>query len=517
MAGRKPNNLYRPKKPNANLSEEEEDDFVDVVDDAASTSKGSKKRKIIVVDGIAQAPPPKKMKKSNTPPPKVDVIEIDDESDDEVRSGGKRGPKSQTRDHFEPPVAITHNGEKQWSFRTVIFKRTVAKNQLFGDEKPAPALDNFPTHYRQRHEGVPVPPDVQLGEIRGVLSASSAKIMADFLVEGKLNPAINSTQKNFLKVAAAWIIEDDLPFTTGETPGIRRLFAFLQTRYMLPSDTTVRNTLAVMYIDMYNLVMSELAANVKSKIAVATDTWTKHAMTYTFAGTIASWITSDWELVERVLDFHPIEDKEHEGEYAALGLAKRLNDFKALEKISYNLYLIETSLTTLILAALSDVADPDVTDDYLPNKDVPFHYNPDNDPALDELEREVFDDTADTDADEDEAIALTGLASEFKKMIPLQKLRIITTKICSSPQRRKRFRTTAERMFPDKLAPSGRKLASLMVVRDVRHRWNYTHAMIERALLLRKAIDTWVFEKEELQPLSLNDNWKLLEALGDNS
>ncbi|KAJ6612082.1 hypothetical protein B0H10DRAFT_1758992, partial [Mycena sp. CBHHK59/15] len=54
-----------------------------------------------------------------------------------------------------------------------------------------------------------------------------------------------------------------------------------------------------------------------------------------------------------------------------------------------------------------------------------------------------------------------------------------------------------------------------MVVRDVRHRWNYTHAMIERGLLLREAIDTWVIEKPELRPLSLNDDhWELLEALG---
>jgi hypothetical protein len=193
-------------------------------------------------------------------------------------------------------------------------------------------------------------------------------------------------------------------------------------------------------------------------------------MSYTFAGTIASWITSDWELVERVLNFHPIEDKEHEGEYEALGLAKRLNDFKALEKISYNFYKIETSLTYLfhllavvldnaspndvllralarllqekfdlqfvpansqirclahvvnlvvqkILAALGNVVDPDVTDDYLPNKDVPFHYNPDNDPALDELEREVFDDKADSGADEDEVILLNGLASTWWKVI----------------------------------------------------------------------------------------------------
>ncbi|KAJ6626478.1 hypothetical protein B0H10DRAFT_2302262, partial [Mycena sp. CBHHK59/15] len=137
--------------------------------------------------------------------------------------------------------------------RDITFKRKVGKNQLFGDEKPAPNLGNLATHYRSRHDDVPVPSDVQPGETRGV-SASSAKIMADFLVDGKLNPAINSTQKNFFKVFSAWIIEDDLPFTTGETPGIQRLFAFLKTRYGLPSDTTVRNTLAEMYVDMYNLV-----------------------------------------------------------------------------------------------------------------------------------------------------------------------------------------------------------------------------------------------------------------------
>lgn len=85
--------------------------------------------------------------------------------------------------------------------------------------------------------------------------------MEDFLREGKLNPVINKTQGNFLKVFAAWIIEDDYAFTAGETKAINRLFKFLETRYMLPSDTTVRNTLAQMYIDMYALLKSELAVS----------------------------------------------------------------------------------------------------------------------------------------------------------------------------------------------------------------------------------------------------------------
>ncbi|KAJ6449994.1 hypothetical protein C8R45DRAFT_849331, partial [Mycena sanguinolenta] len=195
------------------------------------------------------------------------------ESEDEVRETGKRGPKSETRDHFDPPVAVKLNGEKRWSFKcrhcktTLTVAREVSNKQLFGDEKPAPRLGNLATHITNKHAGEPVPSDVQPGEIRGV-SATSAKIMADFLLEGKiypasnaavdfvpkgkLNPAINSTQKNFLKVFAAWIIEDDLPFTTGETPGIHRLFAFLQTRYGLPSDTTA--------IDAWVLDRAELRA-----------------------------------------------------------------------------------------------------------------------------------------------------------------------------------------------------------------------------------------------------------------
>ncbi len=31
-------------------------------------------------------------------------------------------------------------------------------------------------------------------------------------------------------------------------------------------------------------------------------------MMFSFTGTIANWITDDWKLVERVIDFHPIQD-----------------------------------------------------------------------------------------------------------------------------------------------------------------------------------------------------------------
>lgn len=103
----------------------------------------------------------------------------------------------------------------------VTLKRTVERDALFGDEKPAPQLGNLATHLRKEHKAIPPPSDVRPGEVREI-GAASAKIMEDFLLDGKLNPVINTTQKNFLKIFAAWIIEDDLAFTTGETDGINR-------------------------------------------------------------------------------------------------------------------------------------------------------------------------------------------------------------------------------------------------------------------------------------------------------
>ncbi|KAK6985187.1 hypothetical protein R3P38DRAFT_2416811, partial [Favolaschia claudopus] len=92
-----------------------------------------------------------------------------------------------------------------------------------------------------------------------------------------------------------------------------QVFAFLETRYTLPWDTTVRNTLAQIYIDMYICFELTCSQEIKSKIAVSTDTWTSRAMTSTFPGFIGSWISSDWELIERLIECHPIQDLEHEG------------------------------------------------------------------------------------------------------------------------------------------------------------------------------------------------------------
>ena len=70
-----------------------------------------------------------------------------------------------------------------------------------------------------------------------------------------------SHKERVLKHFAAWLIEDDLPFTTGETLGIKQLFKYLEITYQLPSNTTIWNALARIYIELHGQVVHELSVS----------------------------------------------------------------------------------------------------------------------------------------------------------------------------------------------------------------------------------------------------------------
>ena len=72
----------------------------------------------------------------------------------------------------------------------------------------------------------------------------------------------------------------------------------------------------------------------KPKIAYATDTWTTPQMVYSFACSVACFINDDWEIIERVIDFKPLEDKEHEGLYGGKAFVEGACKIGGFNKIS---------------------------------------------------------------------------------------------------------------------------------------------------------------------------------------
>ena len=57
-------------------------------------------------------------------------------------------------------------------------------------------------------------------------------------------------------------------------------------------------------------------------------------MVFTFAGTIAHFIDDDWQLIERMVNFYHIQDKDHEGEWAAKAFVSTAAERGGLDKMS---------------------------------------------------------------------------------------------------------------------------------------------------------------------------------------
>ena len=79
--------------------------------------------------------------------------------------------------------------------------------------------------------------------------------MASYLKDGELNPAIRLTQKGFLHLFSAWILDESLPWTTGEALSLHILFKYLKIKFILLSETTVCNQLAKIFAELHAKVV----------------------------------------------------------------------------------------------------------------------------------------------------------------------------------------------------------------------------------------------------------------------
>jgi hypothetical protein len=86
--------------------------------------------------------------------------------------------------------------------------------------------------------------------------------MRAYLKDGELNPAVNPTQTGFYRLFAAWILDESLPWTTGEAPSLKLLFQYLKVKFVLPlSDTTVRNQLGRIFAELHGKVVRDFTVS----------------------------------------------------------------------------------------------------------------------------------------------------------------------------------------------------------------------------------------------------------------
>ena len=125
---------------------------------------------------------------------------------------------------------------------TCSFTRTVNGTDIsFDMEKKLSKLHNLAGHVTEckgnKHDNKK---DEQTSE-EHINTKQSAEIMESFLKEGELNPKVIATYKGFLSIFSACLIDESLPWSTGEVLTLQMLFRYFKIMYQLPSDTIVCN------------------------------------------------------------------------------------------------------------------------------------------------------------------------------------------------------------------------------------------------------------------------------------
>ncbi|KAF5372081.1 hypothetical protein D9758_005095 [Tetrapyrgos nigripes] len=392
------------------------------------------------------------------------------ESKEKARKGGRRGPMSDTLDYFSQPKQ--KNGTWVFSCKICNLIRSVPAMpgcSSYYDENPRPSLSNFTSHVKQHRNKGEIKEGKNDKEIPEEMGQGSQKVMEQFLKAGKENPGNKPTYQGFLQVFSAWIFEDDLAFTVGESPACKRVFDYLKIKFKLPTDTTVRKTLDSIVESLHSTVVREIS-HVQLRISYSTDVWTNRQMIFSFSGVIAHWIDDDWKLVECLVDFKHLESQEHAGEYAAKafiqsaskrgGLNKKRivmdnasacdSMAKFLQKLLNRRYQdlqvhVENSriqclahvinlIVQAILKVLEEAESSDDVDYYLLHKDQPIHYDENDDEELKAMEAEEDNTEAGGEGDESDDDDETSDLKNARSLSTLKRLRLITTKIVSSPQ-----------------------------------------------------------------------------------
>ena len=90
-------------------------------------------------------------------------------------------------------------------------------------------------------------------------NCASRDIMLEMLAEGALNPKANPSQAGFNRMFAAWLLSENLSFTLGESNSIKRLFDYINCKFDLPTDTTVRNQIWRIFSELHAAAVREFA------------------------------------------------------------------------------------------------------------------------------------------------------------------------------------------------------------------------------------------------------------------
>jgi hypothetical protein len=299
---------------------------------------------------------------------------------------------------------------------------------------------------------------------------------------------------------------DGEPFTFIESPNIR---ALLRPEINPPSANTLKRMTMECYKKEEERIGDRLR-NVGSRISVTLDCWTS-PNTNAFLEITAHYIDDDWTLRSLVLDCVPLLG-EHTGEDLYGAFTARCDQFGLLPNLlavttdnAANLGKFLTLLETVCRGkgtAFNKQEQHVRCLAHVINLAVQALLRELGAEASDD-DRSLDDDAATPAADGDRSLGGNAVA-QAPKFSCIAKLHRLVVKVRSTPQRRNEFKRQCKFSGTAEKEP----------IRDVRTRWNSTHAMIKRACELREPLSRLVKAGPELSAPS-GEEWELLKVVAE--
>lgn len=338
-------------------------------------------------------------------------------------------------------------------------------------------------------------------------SEKKVKEVAALAENGRTIPThsapLKITSEMFRHKVELFMICTDQPFTLVEDEFFRDLIDYCSSsnkECQLFCAKTAKRSIESLFGE-YKLKMTDILISNNGKISFVIDCWTSSNQ-FAFQGVVARWINDEWELCSTVLDLTILKGS-HAGVKIAEAFWNVVKDYNLCEKIlsvtTDNASNMDTMFEELEKLALQC----GITFDSKNYRVRCFAHIMNL--SCKAMIQSVGDGdstkyTSDSESgDEDEESA-----SKAKELPVVVKLRKGIVGIRNSPQRRE--------LFFRQCIVAG--IASKIVIRDVRTRWNSTHAMIDRAKELREPYDLTLRSIPKLRKYVLADEeWEKIYEL----
>ena len=351
---------------------------------------------------------------------------------------------------------------KKWTFTEEEFK------------KRGSSTSNQMKHIKNRHSKY-LKGNIAIGPMDAFVSkvsdiekrlASNSHITDDLIREGFEN----------------FIIAEMEPFTLVESESFLTLLKLCikckRDNVFVPKADALRNGV-MKRSDKMKEELKQVFANSDSVVHLCLDMWTSPNM-FSFLAVTAHFIDSEWNLVERLLTFQDTTD--HSGAGQAAIVKEHLDFFGLSERLGCLTMDNATNNDTLVVSLAGSMENFNCSG--LSPKWDASHSRIRCLPHIINLAVQAFLKSFDNEhssPNNDDNIPDSSSSI-------LQRLRHIVKKLLSSPSQRKQF------LGQCKLA----NVDELMLILDVKTRWNSTYHMIERAVKVRDGMNNWLRTDPEI-------------------